>query len=292
MAPLRPPKTGFTVLEILVGISIVAVILGLLLVAIHNTQQSAASLERLSWLRGRRMGETGRRKLPIRILFIGNSYTNSHDLPDIITALATAANAKPALEVEKLVVGGARLKTHWDQGEAVRRIQEGTWDFVVLQEQSQTPLERFGRDQFFYPYARKFHEVIRQTDAITLFFMTWARPDTPAPQAEWTESYLRITKELRAEVVPVGVAWEHVKKSQRGLELFADAGGHPTRAGTYIAACAFYAAIYDRSPEGLPASVTTPGGTTVSVPPATAAEIQKQAWSALKFAKHRLTQNR
>lgn len=289
---MQTSKRGFTVLEVLVAISIVAVIIGFLLVAIHNTRQSAIRLERTAWLRGRRMGETGRRKLPIRILFIGNSYTGSHDLPELIKALAKAADAKPVLEVESLIAGGSRLKTHWEKGDAVKAIREGEWDFVVLQEQSQTPLPRFGRDEYFYPYARKFHEVIRETDAITMFFMTWARPDTPAPQSAWTQSYLRITKELRAEVAPAGLTWERVHKSLPGLNLYADSGGHPSPAGAYLTACTFYATIYDRSPEGLPASVTTPSGVTVSVPPANAADIQKHAWSALQFVKHRRAQNK
>ncbi len=292
MPQLRNSRRGFTVLEVLLSISIIAVLIGLLLAAIHHTQQSVLRLERSAWLRDRKkMDVTGRRKLPIRILFIGNSYTEANDFPEALKALAAAVDAKPALEVKALTPGGARLQTHWDQGDAQREIRDGDWDFVVFQEQSQTPLKRYGRDQFFYPYARKFHEVVGETDAIMMFFMTSARPDTPGPQKLWTDSYIRIARELHAEVAPAGMTWEQVHQSLPALELFADSGGHPTPAATYLIACTFYAAIYDKSPVGLPASITTPKGVTVSVPATDAAQIQQLAWDALKRSKYLLTKD-
>jgi hypothetical protein len=272
----------------LIAIAIIAILMGLLLAAIQQTQESTLRLERKAWMRDRRMGVTGKRKLPIRILFIGNSYTASHDLPEALKALAEASGTQPPLEVQRVVVGGAKLQTHWDEGSVIPLIKDGQWDFVVLQEQSQTPLKHFGRDELFYPYSRKFDGVIRESDAITMFFMTWARPDTPGPQKLWTDSYLRITKELRAEVAPAGMAWEKVLESLPHVDMFADAGGHPTPTGTYLTACTFYAVIYDKSPEGLPASVTTPQGTTVSAPPGDAAHMQQYAWEAVKLARREL----
>jgi hypothetical protein len=288
MIPKRSRYSAYTVLEILIAMAIIAVLVGLLLVAIQETQKSTLRLERKAWMRDRRMGVTGKRKLPIRILFIGNSYTSAHELPEALKALAEASGTKPPLEVQQVIVGGAKLQTHWDRGQVLPLIRDGKWDFVVLQEQSQTPLMPFGRDELFYPYARKFDGVIRESDAITLFFMTWARPDTPGPQKLWTDSYLRITKELRAEVAPAGMAWEKVLENLPHVEMFLDPGGHPTPAGTYLNACTFYAVIYDKSPEGLPASVTTPQGTTVSAPPDDAARIQQYAWEAVKLARYEL----
>ena len=37
--------------------------------------------------------------------------------------------------------------------------------------------------------------------------------------------------------------------------MHSDDKKHPTRQGTYLAACVFYATMYGRSPEGLPGSI-------------------------------------
>jgi hypothetical protein len=161
---------------------------------------------------------------------------------------------------------------------------------VVLQEQSQTPLEAFGRHDKFYPAAKKFVPLIREHDAIPMFFMTWQRPDTDAAAHEWIDSYLFIAKQTKAEVSPCGIAFENAKKAIPGWNPYADAGGHPTPAGTYLAACTFYAVLYDRDPTGLPNSVITNKGTTITVPPAEAAVLQKCAFDAVRESKRRLKQ--
>ncbi len=285
---MRFSRRAFTILELLIAITILAVLFGLVMAALHQTQQSVLKVERATWLKDRRIGVTGKRKLPIRILFLGNSFTAVNDLPGTLKALADASQAKPPLEVQSQTPGGAKLKTHWDNAKAVKEIHDSEWDFVVLQEQSQTPLKRFGRNQFFYPYAKKLHQEIQKTNAITMFYMTWKRPDMSDPQKAWTDSYLKIATELKAEVAPAGMTFERVQKAYPNLKLFTDQNGHPSPAGTYLIACTFYGLIYDKSPEGLPASITTQNGTTVSVPQADAKQLQAHAWQAVKLAKREL----
>lgn len=278
-------RIAFTLLELILVLAILGILMALLGGAVQRVRLMALEAERLEWLKQRRLGTTSRRDAPIRILFIGNSYTDANNLPEMLGILA--AGTEPPLVVETELVGGARLKTHWENGKAVEKIRSGKWDFVVLQEQSQTPLRHFGRDMFFYPYARKFAQVIREQNAIPLFFMTWSRPDTPGPQQWWTDSYVGIAKELHAEVAPAGMAWEKVRTGLPNLQLYADQGGHPTRVGTYLVACSFYATIYDKSPVGLPHDFKTPSGQ-VQVSPADAMTIQLAAWQAFQEVRPRI----
>lgn len=75
--------------------------------------------------------------------------------------------------------------------------------------------------------------------------------------------------------------------------LFLDDGSHPSPAGTYLAACTFYAAIFNANPAGLPSKISgTPvalgtglpdrGRTSVLVDlsPGDAAALQAAAWKA------------
>lgn len=285
--PVTSPRIrrGLSLLELLVVVSILAVLATMTTCAAMQVHTAGLRAERANWHHQRRLGETTPRRLPIKVLFIGNSYTSANDLPGVVEALATAKGTQPPLVVDSHTPGGARLKDHWEGGDALAKVQSQSWDFVVLQEQSQTPLRHFGRDAFFYPYARRWNGTIRERGAIPLFYMTWKRPDTPGVQDDWTRSYVEITKELQAEVAPAGMAWEKAQARLPRLVMYADTGGHPTPAATYLVACVFYAAVYDKTPVGLPASVETKGGTRVGVTDTEAKVLQECAWEALTEVK-------
>jgi prepilin-type N-terminal cleavage/methylation domain-containing protein len=276
----RRTRPGYSLLELLVVIAIIGTLLALTVAAAQKVRASALRTERANWHHQRKLGEAVPRKLPLKVLFVGNSFTFTNDIPGLTVALSRAAEAKPELNVDSHVVGGATLERHWNDGAALAKIQSTDWDIVILQEQSQRPLKAFGRDTFFYPYARKFAEAIRAIGAIPMFYMTWARPDLPGfPQQQWTESYSDITKELTAECAPVGVAFERFKLAFPGTALTTDANGHPSPQGAYLAACTFYAALYRKSPEGLPNRVET-GTAIVTISPAEATAMQKAAWDS------------
>src|SRR5262249_24460498 len=153
--------------------------------------------------------------------------------------------------------------------------------FVVLQEQSQTPLPQFGRDQFFYPYARKFEKEVRNQKAIPLFYMTWARPDMSVPQSAWTSSYVEIAKQLSAECCPACMAFEKTLLGLPQINLYGDSGGHPTPEATYLVACTFLATIFHQPPNRLPSNIAT-SSATVSLAAADAAAMQDYAWQSVK----------
>ncbi len=279
-------RAALTLLESLIAVGILGMLFALSFSAVSAARSMALRTERMSWYRQRVLGQSVPRRLPIKVLFIGNSYTATNDLPGMLMALAEAAGAEPPLIAESHTVGGAKLQDHWDGGGAVDKIQAGEWDFVVLQEQSQTVLPQFGRDRFFYPFARRFEAVIRAQKEIPLFFMTWARPDTPGPQSWWTEPYVEITKRLSAECCPAGVAMEKARQGLPHIQLLADSEGHPTPEGTYLVACTFFATIYDKLPDRLPASVST-GTATVALAPGDAKTMQTYAWEAVQEIRRR-----
>jgi hypothetical protein len=59
-----------------------------------------------------------------------------------------------------------------------------------------------------------------------------------------------------------------------GGALYDKDGSHPTAAGTYLAACVFYGALWERTPEGLPSSAR--------LDPEHAAALQRYAWAAVR----------
>ena len=149
--------------------------------------------------------------------------------------------------------GAYSLEQHWNEGTVAKAIAEGGWDYVVLQEQSLRPISNPTNMHWF---ARLFDQEIRKTGARAVFYVTWARKNAPpAQQRQLTRAYSAIAKELGALCCPVGPAWANVLKGRPDLELYQSDGSHPSPAGSYIGACAFYAVLYGKSPVGLPGKV-------------------------------------
>ncbi len=199
-----------------------------------------------------------------RILFIGNSYTGQ--IRGVIQKLILASPQGGSTELEFITPGGKTLEYHLQNESTIRRIKEGDWDFVVLQDQSQTPAI-FPKK--FESAAEGLDAVIDASGAQTVFYQTWGRrdgdkmnpnmfPDYKSMQKALSENYSRVAKRCDATLSPVGDAWAKVRKADPdlGRALYKGDGSHPSEKGAYLAACVFYATIFQQSP----ASVDFRGG--------------------------------
>jgi hypothetical protein len=183
-----------------------------------------------------------------RILFIGNSFTNRNDLPGMLARLAAAGSPARHVETDRVIANGRALKTHWERGEALKAIRSSKWNYVVLQEQSTLPLKNPAR---MHEYIRLFDQEIKASGAKTVLYMTWARRHEWHRQEDLSNAYLSIGESIGAIVVPVGMAWQHLLIGRPDMVLHDKDNSHPNIAGTYLAACAFYAALLKQNPEGL-----------------------------------------
>jgi hypothetical protein len=236
-----------------------------------------------------------------RVLFIGNSYTYFNNLPEIVRVLAESAGGG-RVEVRMVAPGGWRLADHWQKGEAHEALRSGTWDFVVLQEQSQLGdprtvdgKPRVGSDKNFAPAAAQWAAEIKRAGARPVFYSTWAKKASPEDQALLNDAYAKAAREGGGILAPVGIAWSTIREAAPNIGLFVDDGSHPSSAGSYLAACTLVAAMFGKNPEGLTQKVSgtrvnldtglpEPGRTTVLVnlPPDVARRLQAAAWGAWK----------
>jgi hypothetical protein len=199
------------------------------------------------------------------VLFLGNSYTYVNDLPGTIGTLANSFG--DTLTHDQNTPGGYTMQGHSANATSLGKIAIGGWDFVAIQSQSQEP--SFPPSQVetdVYPYAEIICDSISSADdcAEPLFFMTWGRKNGDASncpfyppictyggmQQRLRESYLEMANDNDASVSPVGAVWKQVRDSLPALELYSPDESHPSVAGTYVAACTFYAAIWRKSPVG------------------------------------------
>jgi len=195
----------------------------------------------------------------LRVLFVGNSFTFKNSLPALVHDLAAAdPGATPIYSVEYAAPGWSLHQAAKDDG-LTKLLHEVHWDVVVLQEKSwllSFPEEQWRRDT--YPGARRLHDEIAAGGARTLLFMTWgyARGDRwnkphdtyTAMQSRLADGYSTLGAALGAQVAPAGPAWAEALRREPGLDLWADDGQHPSRLGSYLAACVFYGMLSGREP--------------------------------------------
>jgi len=186
----------------------------------------------------------------LKVLFIGNSFTARNDLPGLLAQLA--ASRGRSLQSRLISAGGASLRRHWNAGEALKAIETGANDYVVLQEQSTLPIKNAQR---MHESVRLFDRAIKATGGQTALYLTWARKRTPESQPVITDAYTHIGRELGATVVPVGVVWQKFLRQHAKPLLHDRDESHPTLAGSYLAACVFFAILLKDNPIGIDAEV-------------------------------------
>ncbi|NQV34709.1 MAG: hypothetical protein HQ515_18590 [Phycisphaeraceae bacterium] len=185
----------------------------------------------------------------LRVFFIGNSHTGCNNLMRVIEKLAIKNEAGIDIVTAGHLVGGCTLERHWNERRALTKMMAGKWDVVVLQENGQGPMA--------YPdkmrqYARLFDEKIKQAGAKNVLFMTAAYQDRPDTTKAIVKAHLEISKELDADVAPVGIAFEKAltKRPDLTLHNLPDTI-HANQRGTYLTACVIWATLTGEKPYGL-----------------------------------------
>jgi hypothetical protein len=202
---------------------------------------------------------------PIRLLFIGNSYTYFNNLPKLVEAVAASQKDGPKFETEASLRGGMALKWHWDNGAALEAIRKGGWDFVILQEHSllgnppgKSATPEVNDPATFFEYAQKFDAEIKKAGAKTVLYATWSRDGYPEHSRKLDEAFTRLARQIDAAIIPTGLAWTIAKIEAPGLKLHMPDRSHPTMTGSYLNALAFYQCLTGRNVVDPPTVITGP----------------------------------
>lgn len=196
----------------------------------------------------------------LRVLFVGNSY--SFKIPQAFERLAEAEGQR--VVVEQVTSGGWTLKKHAASEATLAKIRKGSWDIVVLQEQSLVPaIPDPQRSNMMYPAAKSLVAEVKAAGAIPVLFLTWGRRDGDkqnaatfpndtyaAMQQRLIEGYETAAREAGGVfIVPVGKVWSKVRAAGKDAKIYAPDGSHPMPAGNYLAACVFYSTFYGQEVE-------------------------------------------
>lgn len=211
-----------------------------------------------------------------RVLFIGNSYLYSLDIPGMVQALADSAGGDK-LAVATVAYPDVALSDHLASGSAIPAIRQGKWEWVVLQ---QGPSSVLANRAALRESVQSFGVEIAKVGAVPALFSAWPSETRLQDFPAAIESYRLAAEDVNGVFLPVATAWLEAWELEPGADLYAD-GLHPSAEGAYLSALVIYAKLLGKTPVGLPASLRTRSGVTIALPAATAQALQAAAAAAL-----------
>ena len=192
-----------------------------------------------------------------------------------------AASMGDRLTWQSNTPGGCTFNQHCSNL-SMELICRGGWDIVVLQEQSQYP--SFPQSQVeaeVFPYAERLVDSIYANNPCCepMFYMTWGRKNGDSRNAPYfpvlgtyegmdsmlCERYTYMAQQYDASLCPVGRVWRYLRENHADIELYQSDESHPSVAGTYAAACAFYVMFFHRDPDSIAYDASLPSATAQAI---------------------------
>ena len=245
----------------------------------------------------------------LNILFIGNSLTNSNDLPGLLEALIDSTDFGP-VHIESIARGSYALEDHWKYTIAPKIIARGGWDIVVIQQgpsasEGGLPIPKYSRiinsgmtksvlraelyvtedRTSLLKYAKSIDAEVTKQVGRTALFQVWPAGYRLSDYDGVCASYRTAAEQIDGLLFPVGEAFRMARRRHTGLSLLQGDDFHPNPNGTYLAALVMFQQVTGRSPLGLPVNFNTPQKDLIRIAPETATMLQKVAAEAnAKFA--------
>lgn len=198
-----------------------------------------------------------------KVFFVGNSYMGVNNLPNLIQNVANST--QDILTYQAHTPGGSTLQQHANNQTVINIINQGNWDYVVLQQQSQMPAFPINHvENNTYNYAAQLSDAIKSANSCgtVMFFMTWGYKNGDATNCPYIpyictyegmddmiyQRYMQMAIDNDAVVSPVGRVWRAIRTAYPDYELFQSDNSHPSLMGSMAAAYAFYTVIFKKDP--------------------------------------------
>lgn len=198
---------------------------------------------------------------PMKILFIGNSYTHYNNMPELFEKLAKSKKIK--INVLMNAKSNHTFKMHCQRPEMFEAIKAEKWDYIVLQGFSRELMyDKSIIDTATIPYFKRIVDSIYSNHSCTnvLLYMTWgykngfAYDNNVLTYDEMSNDvhrgYNYLSELFQLSIVPIGEVWRTFRKNNPDIELYQEDGQHPNVTGSYLIASGFYSAIFKSNPFG------------------------------------------
>ncbi len=227
---------------------------------------------------------------PASAIYIGNSffyYNNS--LHNHVSALLRSTDSKQRFRSVSATLSGSGFDWHdvesYFRPNAVSSYSfvagnnivfnklDKLFDLAIMMDCSQCPIHPQLK-AVFRDFAKKHSDTVRKHGARPVFFMSWAYADAPEMTIQLADAYTQAANDNNAFVIPAGLAFARSVAQRPELNLYVADKRHPSLAGSYLAACTTYAALFKTSPVDLKY--------TAGLDEATAKFLQNVAWDTVR----------
>jgi hypothetical protein len=168
----------------------------------------------------------------VRVLLIGNSHTHVNNIPGLLRDLLEWGTGR-AVTCDGCSTDSVSLEWHWKRKQTHDALEQGSFDFVVLQDRSGAPLEDPDGTR---TYAGLWCDAVAKRAAVPVLYMTWALADAPQTQVAIAEVYRDVARKHQARLAPVGEAWRRAGFTSHAPPLYDVDGRHAAPAGSVLAA--------------------------------------------------------
>jgi len=204
---------------------------------------------------------------PASVIYIGNSFFYfNNGINGHVSALLRAADPGYKFRSTMVTISGSGADWHdvdsYFRPDAIGKYSfdennnivfnkiDRLFDIAIMMDCSQCPIHPQLKS-VFAEFSKKQSDTVRKHGALPVFFMSWAYADKPEMTAQLAEAYTQAGNDNDAFVIPAGLAFANAVQRKSDLSLYVADKRHPTLAGTYLAACTVYAALFNKSPVGL-----------------------------------------
>ncbi len=165
------------------------------------------------------------------ILFVGNSFTYTNDIPLLVKKKAKLKGIK--LNTKMLAYPNYALIDHWNDGKVQKLISRKKYDFVIVQ---QGPSSQNKGRQLLLEYAEKFSELCKTNNSKLVIYMVWPAVDNFHTFGSVINNYREAAVKNNAVLCPVGEVWKTFIENTNNFDYYSFDNFHPSLKGSQVAA--------------------------------------------------------
>ena len=180
------------------------------------------------------------------ILFVGNSHTSSHDLPNLVCEMIQFRQPGKTTYAHTLNVG---FLEDVERNPSYRtEIESHPWKFVVLQAQK---ISTGGKHEYSRAEGTTFAKLAKSRGAKVFFFSEWGLKDKPGDGSRQEKVYSEMARDAGVNLAGVGRAWDIALSERPSLPLHDWDGNHQSALGAFLTAAFLCGKLTGECPEPL-----------------------------------------